>query len=588
MKVNVIKKIERRVNRDTGTILTENLKVAAYFRVSTDSEDQLNSYQAQKAYYNEKIRENYNWNFVGIYADEAISGTQDHKRTDFLRMISDATDNKIDLILTKSISRFARNTLDTLKYVRLLKEKNVGIIFEEENINTLEMTGELLLTILSSVAQQESENISEHVKLGLKMRKEKGELVGFNNCLGYEYDRNTKTMIIKEKEAEIVRYIFDRYCEGIGCKTIARELTAQKHKTPKGSDIWAESTVMGIIKNEKYKGDVLLGKTFTSDPISKRRVINRGEEDKYYISEHHKGIISTEIYEKAQEILKARSDVRETGRRKGNYSKKYPFSSKLYCGLCGTVLTRRNMNSGAKTSKRIWQCMRAVKMGKEYCEESRLIREDVIEKAFVDSYKILSSNNKNIIKKFFNRVEDVISESSSRDEKNRLEKQIELQRSKIDKLLELLTESIIDKGTFVERKAVIDKKIEKLENDLIHIRLEDEDKQNINNGIEKLKKIFEGNNVFDEFDKDIFESTIKFAIIGEIEEDNNYNPYVIRFILRNGSNNSRIVDNVLNLKTISVLEFYSKQKFFIYEKNERNFNTKRLIENIKVRVELES
>lgn len=588
MQVNVIKKINGRVNRDTGTLLYENLKVAAYCRVSTDSEDQLNSYQAQKAYYNEKIRENSKWDFVGIYADEGISGTQDHKRTDFLRMISDATDKKIDLILTKSISRFARNTLDTLKYVRLLKEKNVGIIFEEENINTLEMSGELLLTILSSVAQQESENISEHVKLGLKMRKEKGELVGFNNCLGYEYDRETKTMLIKEDEAEIVRYIFDRYCSGIGCKTIARELTAQKHKTPKGLDVWAESTVMGIIKNEKYKGDVLMGKTFTTDPITKKRVTNRGEEDKYYISEHHKGIISAETYEKAHEILRKRSDVRETGRRKGNYSKKYPLSSKLYCGFCGTVLTRRNMNSGSKTSKRIWQCMRAVKMGKEYCEESRIIREDIIEQAFVDSYRLLSNNNKSIINKFLNRVEGVISQSSFQNEKNRIEKQIDLQRSKIDKLLELLTENIIDKIVFAERKIAIDKKIEKLENDLMHIKLEEEDKQNINNGIDKLKKIFESDIVFDTFDKDIFEATVKFAIIGEIDDNNNENPYIIRFILRNGSNYNRVIDNVLNLDTVTILEFDSKQSFFIFEKNDRNFHTKKLIESIKVRVELES
>ena len=588
MQVNVIKKINGRVNRETGTILLERLRVAAYCKVSTDSEDQLNSYQAQKAYYNEKIRENSNWSFVGIYADEAISGTQDHKRTDFLRMISDASDKKIDLILTKSISRFARNTLDTLKYVRLLKEKNVGIIFEEENINTLEMTGELLLTILSSVAQQESENISGHVKLGLKMRKEKGELVGFNNCLGYEYDRETNTMIIKDDEAEIVRYIFKRYCEGIGCKTIARELTAQEHKTPKGLDIWSESTVMGIVKNEKYKGDVLMGKTFTIDPITKKRVTNRGEEDRYYITEHHKGIISVETFEKAQEILKKRSDVRETGRRKGNYSKKYPLSSKLYCGFCGTVLTRRNMNSGSKSSKNIWQCMRAVKMGKEYCEESRLLREDIIEKAFVDAYRLLSNNNKNIINKFFKRVEGVVLQSSSQNEKKKLEKQIDLQRSKIDKFLELLTEGIIDKATFVERKVEIDKKIEKLENDLTHIQLEEEDCRNINEGIEKLREIFESGKAFNTFDKDIFEATVKYAIIGERDADNNENPYIIRFVLRNGSNYNRNTDNVLNINTVTVLEFDSKQKFFIFEKNERNFNTKKLIESIKVRIELES
>ena len=253
MEVSIIKKINGRVNRETGTLLLEKLKVTAYCRVSTDSEDQLNSYRAQKNYYDEKIRSNDSWNFVGIYADEGISGTKDSNRVEFMRMISDGLNGKFDIILTKSISRFARNTLDTLKYVRMLRERNVGIIFEEEGINTLEMSGELLLTILSSVAQQESENISEHVKLGLKMRKEKGEMIGFNNCLGYEYNREKNEMIIKEDEAEIVKYIFNRYCEGIGCKTIGRELSNMKIKTPLGSDTWSESSILRIIKNEKYK-----------------------------------------------------------------------------------------------------------------------------------------------------------------------------------------------------------------------------------------------------------------------------------------------------------------------------------------------
>jgi len=211
MEIELIKKIDGRVNRRFGTKLTERMRVAAYCRVSSDSEDQLNSYQSQVKYYEHKINENIDWELVDIYADEAISGTQTNKRTDFMRMINDCLQGKIDLILTKSISRFARNTVDTLKYVRMLKERNIAVLFEEENINTLEMAGELLLTILSSAAQQESETISSHVKLGLKMKKERGELIGFNRCLGYEYNQETKELTIVESEAEIVRYIFDRY-----------------------------------------------------------------------------------------------------------------------------------------------------------------------------------------------------------------------------------------------------------------------------------------------------------------------------------------------------------------------------------------
>ena len=228
MEVQVIEKIQGRIDRATGLKINSRLKVVAYARVSTDLEDQLNSFESQVKYYNEKINKNNEWSFVEVYADESISGTEDYKRSNFMRMIADAMSGKIDLILTKSISRFARNTLDTLKYVRMLKEKNVAILFEEENINTLEMAGELLLTILSSVAQQESETISSHVKLGLKMKQQRGELIGYNGCLGYTYDKENKSISINQKEAEIVKYIFNRYAQGIDSSIIARELTNMK------------------------------------------------------------------------------------------------------------------------------------------------------------------------------------------------------------------------------------------------------------------------------------------------------------------------------------------------------------------------
>ena len=210
MEITLIKKKDGLIDRKNGELISR-LKVVAYARVSTDSEEQLNSYESQKKYYKEKIVSNPEWAFIDIYADEAISGTQDFKRTNFMRMIDDGLKGKYNMIITKSISRFARNTLDTLKYVRILKEKNIAILFEEENINTLEMSGELLLTILSSVAQQESETISNHVKLGLKMKSERGELVGFNNCYGFKYDNKTNTLSIVEEEADIVKMIFKDY-----------------------------------------------------------------------------------------------------------------------------------------------------------------------------------------------------------------------------------------------------------------------------------------------------------------------------------------------------------------------------------------
>ena len=226
-EIEIIKKKEE-FNFSKQSLPNQKLRVAAYARVSTDMEEQQTSFISQQKYYLEKITTNPNWIFVEVYADEGISGTQASKRENFMRMIDDACNGKINLILTKSISRFARNTLDTLKYVRMLKANNVGILFEEENINTLDMAGELLLTVLSSVAQQESETISSHIKLGLKMKKERGELVGFSSCYGLRYDNKTHEMKIIEKEAEIVRLIFKEYLKGYGSTAIADLLNQMK------------------------------------------------------------------------------------------------------------------------------------------------------------------------------------------------------------------------------------------------------------------------------------------------------------------------------------------------------------------------
>ena len=232
----------------SGCVERTVIRVAAYCRVSTDTEDQINSYNSQVEHYMEFIKKNKEWTFAGIYADEAMTGTQADRRIDFQRLVNDCINGDIDMVITKSISRFARNTLDTLQYVRKLKEFNVAVFFEEENINTLTMDGELLLTILSSVAQQEVENISANVKKGLKMKMERGELVGFQGCLGYNYDPETKSISINEQEVEIVKYIFRRYIEGVGGMVISRELEEQGYLSPRGNKKWNETTVLGIIK----------------------------------------------------------------------------------------------------------------------------------------------------------------------------------------------------------------------------------------------------------------------------------------------------------------------------------------------------
>ncbi len=360
------------------------------------------------------IKKNKEWIFVDIYADEAIIGTQVTKSEEFQRMINDCMNGDIDMVITKSISRFARNTLDTLKYVRMLKEKNIAVYFEDEKINTLAMDGELLLVVLSSVAQQEVENISANVKKGLKMKMKRGELVGFQGCLGYDYHKEDKTITVNEKEAEIVRYIFNRYIQGAAGSVIGQELENLGYVTKYGSSTWAPSTILDIIKNEKYKGDLLLGKIFTVDPISKRRLDNMGEEDQFYIREHHELIISEDVFEKAQEILNRRNKNRGKigdGKRE-KYSRKYAFSCMLECGFSGSTLSRRNWHSGSNYTKVIWQCVAATEKGKKYCPDSKGIPEQVIEEAFLESYRLLCDDNKDKLDEFLQRMDYTLSSST--------------------------------------------------------------------------------------------------------------------------------------------------------------------------------
>lgn len=592
MQVKVIKKLDGIVDRKTGRVFSGRLRVCAYCRVSTDGEEQLNSYESQKKYYNEKINANSDWSFAGIYADEAITGTLDYKRNEFMRMITDAMEGKFDVIITKSISRFARNTLDTLKYVRRLKEKNIAVIFEKENINTLEMSGEFLLTILSSIAQQESESISGNVKLGLKMKMERGELVGFNRCLGYNYDSDKKALTINEKEKEIVKYIFRRYCEGAGSTIIARELTELGYIPPKGGKKWAESTVRGIVRNEKYKGDVLQGKSFTVDPISHRRVANRGEEDKYYLEGSHEAIIPAEVFDKAQSILAKRCGARETGRRKGNYSRKYPFSSRIFCGFCGAVYVRRNLYSSTPYSKRVWQCMEYVKSGKTNCIESKVLREDIIESCFAEAYQLLCKNNKDVIKKFLERIKNVLSDDKIKCAIRKLQEQKTQLKTKLDSLLNLMIDGTIDKEIFKNKKIEINKKIKKADEEIERLECQLQDEKSFDDGFKKISQFFKSKDVNDEcFDKDVFEALIYKVIIGEKDKDGNCNPYVIRFIIKNGtednfqSRNDGIMNTLLEEDNL-ILDFESFQKFVSFNKQENGNLRKNLETKVRVKVEM--
>jgi DNA invertase Pin-like site-specific DNA recombinase len=514
----------------------KKLRVAAYCRVSTDSEDQINSYKSQVQYYTDLINSKSEWVFVDIYADEAITGTQITKREDFQRLINDCMNGDIDMIITKSISRFARNTLDTLKYVRMLKDKGIAVFFEEENINTLTMDGELLLVILSSVAQQEVENISANVKKGLKMKMQRGELVGFQGCLGYDYHKEDKSITINEEEAEIVRYIFRRYTEGAGGSVIARELQNLGYKTKRGGTVWPETTVIGIIKNEKYKGDVLLGKTFTLDPISKRRLDNFGEEDQFYIHEHHEPIISEEMFEKAQEILKRRAKPRRIGAdgKREKFSRKYSFSCMLECGFCGSTLTRRNWHSGSEYNKVIWQCVTATKKGKKFCPDSKGITEEAIERAFIESYRQLCRDNKDVLDEFLARTEETLSENNTTKQISKIEKSVHSIEQKRNKLVDMRLEEALDRDTYESKYLELSQQIEQLQLQLHDLKEAAATEANVKKRIAEFRRTLEQNEVLDTFDRQVFESIIEKVIVGGIDEDGNKDPFMLTFIYKTG------------------------------------------------------
>jgi len=316
------------------------IRVAAYCRVSTDTDEQATSYEAQIEHYTDYIGKHPGWELAGIYADDGISGTNTKKREEFNRLIEDCMAGRVDMVVTKSISRFARNTLDCLKYIRQLKDKNIAVFFEKEAINTLDAKGEVLLTIMASLAQQESQSLSQNVRLGLQYRYQQGKVqVCANRFLGYNKDENGN-LVINPEEAEVVKRIYREYLSGKSYYQIGAELSADGIRTAAGSDYWLASTLKKILTNEKYIGDALLQKTITTDFLNKKRVINKGIVPQYYVEGSHEPIIPRELFMQVKEEMQRRARLETgTGKRR-TYSGKYALSHHVYCAHCGDIFRR--------------------------------------------------------------------------------------------------------------------------------------------------------------------------------------------------------------------------------------------------------
>lgn len=537
MEVEVIKATKSLVDRSKTLSSVGLVRVAAYCRVSKDTEEQLESYEVQINYYDDLIAKNPEWRKVEIYADEGITGTSTKNRTHFKRLIEDCMNGEIDLVITKSISRFARNTKDTLNYVQMLKDKGIAVLFETENINTMTMDGELMLTILSALAQQYVENLSENIKFNLKAKMQNGVLIGSHDALGYDYDKEKGVITLNEAEAEIVKYIFKRYVEGAGGMIIGRELENLGYKTKRGSAHWGESTVLGIIKNEKYIGTLLQGKTFTTDPMTKRRLDNRGESDQFRFRNNHTAIIDEDTFEMAQAILNRRNinrtKIDEHGRRE-KYSRKYTFSSMLKCGFCGSNLSRRSWHSGTSHQKFMWQCVVATKKGKKHCPDSKGIDEKVIEDAFVKSYQLMCDDNREVLSEFLTRMETSLRDNSAEKQLNKVEKSIKTLEVKNKTLLENLLDGTVSKADYAEKKAELEDTLSELYEQRQVLSASTLDNNQVRQRLEVFKRSLEAKEAIMEFDKSVYESIVDCVIIGSKNEDGTADPHKITFVYKTG------------------------------------------------------
>ena len=382
---------------DQQTVMRQ-LRVAAYCRVSTEEEEQQSSYEAQCTYYTDKIMTNPEWTMAGIFADEGISGTSTKNRDDFNRMIRRCRQRKIDRILVKSISRFARNTLDSLKYVRALKGMGIGIIFEKENINTLETDTELIITFMSAFAQSESESISANVRWGKRQAMKEGKAsVNFKKLYGYYLDDEGNPQVNSD-QAEAVRSIYDQYLQGASLRMIRLSLEEKKVPNPTGGAKWDISKIRSILGNEKYCGDVLMQKTFTQDCINKKVIKNTGQLPMYLIQNHHEAIISREQFDAVQ-IELARRRAQTGGTKKSaptgmsRYSGKYALSGLLFCGKCGTAY-RRVVWTQHGEKRAVWRCSSRLDYGKKYCKESPTLDESPLQQAVLAAINASMSGRK--------------------------------------------------------------------------------------------------------------------------------------------------------------------------------------------------
>lgn len=481
----------------------EKRKVAAYARVSTDHEEQLTSYEAQVDYYTKYIKEKDEWEFVSVYTDAGISGTSTSHRSGFLSMVSDALDGKINLIITKSVSRFARNTVDSLSTIRKLKENGIEVYFQKENIWTFDSKGELLISIMSSLAQEESRSISENVTWGQRKRFADGKVsVAYSTFLGYDKGEDGN-LVINEEQAVTVRLIYRLFLEGMSPTGIAAELTRRKIKTPMGRDVWNQSTVRRCLQNEKMRGDALLQKEFTVDFLTKKHRKNEGQVPQYYVSGNHQPIIEPAVFDMVQAELQRRSG------KKSSYSGASIFSSRIKCGDCGGWYGQKVWHSTDKYRKVICRCNRKY-TGEHKCGTPALSEEE-IKSAFIIALNRLIEK-KSEIAEGIDLMQSILCDTEPvMEEIARLENEMAVVRELTKNVVAEAGSPLSNQEDITRRYEELAKRYEKAELELATVKKQKTDRLVKAEAMSIFKeKLLSQENLIDEFDKELWCSLVDY------------------------------------------------------------------------------
>ncbi len=491
-------------------IKVEKIKVAAYARVSTEKDEQHNSLEAQKDYFLKYIKNEPEWEYVGLYFDDGISGLSKKNRDGFNNLINDALDGRIDLIVTKSISRFARNTVDTISTIRKLKSKGIGVFFQKENINTLDSKGEFVLTLMSSFAQEESRSISENCTWGQRKRFADGKVsIPFARFLGYDRGENGE-LVVNEGEAKIVKYIYSLFILGFTLSEIKTALESFDIKSPGGTYSWNHRNIKSILTNEKYKGDALLQKSFTVDFLTKEKKKNKGEIPQYYVTGNHEAIIPPSTFDRVQRLL----EQRKAG--KNRISSVSIYSSKIKCGDCGSWYGSKTWHSTSKYRQRIWQCNHKFE---EKCTTPHLTEEE-IQDLFLQAINKLVKNKQEIISNHKEMAKIIFDTSALEMEKIELEEELNIVAEQVNDCINENARKVQNQDEYEVRYSSLVNRFNITKARLDEIKQTIIEKQSKYDEAQDFIKELEKQELMTEFDKNVWLSMVDYLTVhhyGKVE-----------------------------------------------------------------------